>query len=416
MLGAIPQLGYREHRVRCFGDIFAHEVKHATARAHRLPRRRAVRGDVREIIAVKHIVCARRRHLHQTTIGRQGSRGDALAFLVDLHEHGEDEGREDHGSIVAVNPPRILKRRLKLKHRAVPSRKCHVKWRTIAILVAAEVAILGLAVFSVRGAPSGEVFAADGTGANFAAKTFAPIAAGNAPRVTIDDPNSGVTIGVSDDSLVYVKDDTSFSGATLRSPHDYPQLAVTRDLNGVHISRPAYHEGWAMFIGFSNSRQHFEVLVPAAATVVVDECDNAEVSDLKNGATIKALDGRIELTHVEGAIVAHTDDGHITADGVTSPSLDLSSNDGRIEIRNFTAVAGGKYNVATRDGRIDVGFTRGSDVTVDASTNDGTVRVDGVRQHSDDNVQQSIRIGSGGSAMRIHSDDGSITISTNGAN
>ncbi|MGC2242478.1 MAG: DUF4097 family beta strand repeat-containing protein [Candidatus Aquilonibacter sp.] len=292
-----------------------------------------------------------------------------------------------------------------------------MKWKPIAILVAAEVVILGLAAYSIRGAVAGDVFAGGDTGPDFAAKTFVPIAAGNAPRVTIDDPNSGVTIGVSDDGLVHVKDDTSFSGATLRSPHDYPQLTVTRDLNGVHIARPAYHEGWTMFIGFSNSRQHFEVQVPASATVVVDECDNAEVSDLKNGATIKALDGRIELTHVEGAIVAHTDDGHITIDGVTSPSLDLSSNDGRIEVRNFTTVAGGKYDVATRDGRIDLGFARGSDVTVDASTNDGTIRVDGIRQqHDDDSAQQSIRVGNGGSAMRVHSDDGSITITTNGVN
>ena len=289
-----------------------------------------------------------------------------------------------------------------------------MKWESIAILVAAEVAILGLAAYSIRGAASGGVFAAGGTGANFAAKTFAPISAGNAPRVTIDDPNSGVTIGVSNDGLVHVKDDTYFSGATLRSPHDYPQLNVTRDLNGVHITRPTYHEGWSMLIGFSNSRQHFEVQVPSAAAVIVDECDNAEVSDLKNGATIKALDGRVELTHIQGAIVAHTDDGHITADDITSPSLDLSSNDGRIEVRNFTAVAGGTYNVSTRDGRIDVGFARGSGVTIDASTNDGAVRVDGVRRHGSDSAQQSIRVGGGGSAMRVHSDDGSITITTNG--
>ena len=138
-----------------------------------------------------------------------------------------------------------------------------------------------------------------------------------------------------------------------------------------------------MFIGFSFSRQHFEVQVPANATVIVDACDNAEVSDLKNGATIKALDGRIELTHVEGAIVAHTDDGHIKADDITSPSLDLSSNDGWIEVRNFTAAAGGKYNFTTNDGHITVALGRGSDVTVDASTNDGSLRVDGVRQRSD---------------------------------
>jgi Putative adhesin len=284
----------------------------------------------------------------------------------------------------------------------------------IAVLVAAEVVILGLAAFSIRGAVSGNAFAGGpGSGANFAAKTFAPIAAGATPRVTIDDPNSGVTIGVSDDGLVHVKDDTSFSGLTLHGPNSYPQLSVTQDFNGVHISRPRYHEGWGMFIGFMNSRQHFEVQVPAAATVMVDECDNAEVSDLKNGATIKALDGRIELAHVAGAIVAHTDDGHIKVDDVTSSSLDLSSNDGWIEVRDLAAVAGGKYSFTTNDGHIVVALARGSDVTIDASTNDGSMRVDGVRQHSDDDrKQQTIRVGNGASTMSVHSDDGSITITT----
>jgi len=306
----------------------------------------------------------------------------------------------------------------------------------VALLVAVEAVILGLAVYTIRGAISGNVFAAGGSGAQFVAKSFAPIAAGSAPRVTIDDPNSGVTISASNDGLVHVKDDTYFSGATLRSPHGYPQLTVTRDSSGVHISRPAYHEGWSMFIGFSNSRQHFEVQVPPDSTVLVDACDNAEVSDLKNGATIKALDGRIELTHVEGAIAAHTDDGHVTADGVTSSSLDLSSNDGWIEIHNFTLTggtpyvrlqsgdghiaasglfpAGGKYDISTNDGHVNVALARGSDVTVDASTNDGSLHIDGVRQHGDDSAEQSIRVGGGSAAMRVHSDDGSVTIITNG--
>jgi hypothetical protein len=312
-----------------------------------------------------------------------------------------------------------------------------VRTSWIAMLVAAEIVILGLVAYSIRGAFSGSPFAGvgGGTGADFVPKTFAPIAAGSTPRVTIDDPDSGVTIGVSQDGLVHVKDDTSFSGWMFHT-RGYPQLTVTQDSNGVHISRPAHDEIWG--IGFSNSHQHFEVQVPANATVSVDECDNAEVSGLKNGATIKALDGRIELTNVAGTIVAHSDDGHIAADDVTSPSLDLSSNDGWIEVKNFTAAgsapfvqlrsddghiaasglfpAGGKYDVATSDGHINVAFAHGSDVTIDASTNDGSLHVDGVRQRSDDDsdgVRQSIRVGSGSSAMRVHSDDGSITITTN---
>jgi hypothetical protein len=304
----------------------------------------------------------------------------------------------------------------------------------IAMLVAAEVLILGIAGYSIRGAFSGSAFAAGGSGADFVARTFAPIAAGSAPHVTIDDPNSGVTIGASADGLVHVKDDTYFSGVMLGNRRgDYPQLTVTQDASGVHISRSAYHEDWVMF-GFSDSRQHFEVQVPADASIVVDECDNAEVSDVKNGIAIKALDGRIELTHVNGAIVAHTNDGHIKADEVTSPSLDLSSDDGWIEAHNVSATgstpyvrlhstdghidvrglfpAGGKYELATADGRINAAFAPGSDVTVDASTNDGSLRIDGVRQHSDDGAQETVRVGSGASPMHIHSDDGSITITT----
>jgi hypothetical protein len=309
----------------------------------------------------------------------------------------------------------------------------------IGVLLAAEVAILGLAAYSVRGAVFGDVFTGGGKGPDFVAKTFAPIAAGSAPRVTIDDPNSGVTIGVSADGLVHVKDGTYFSGFGLRTPGAYPQLTVTQDSDGVHISRPAFHGGWGLFIGFSNSRQHFEVQVPANATLIVDKCDNAEVSDLKNGATIKALDGRIELTRVEGAIVAHTDDGHIAADDVTSTSLDLSSNDGSIELHNFAGTGsapfvrlrsgdghvtanglfpgGGKYDVSTSDGHIDVAFARGSDVTIDASTGDGSLHVDGIRQRGeDDGAQQTVRVGNGGSAMHVHTDDGSITITTNATN
>jgi hypothetical protein len=305
----------------------------------------------------------------------------------------------------------------------------------IAMLVAVELLILGIAVYAVRGAAFGPTVIAAGGGGDFVAKTFTPIAAGSAPHVTIDDPNSGVTISASTDGLVHVQDDTYFHGMMLGNRNgNYPQLTVTQDASGVHISRPAYHEDWFMF-GFSNSRQHFEVQVPAEANVAVNQCDNAEVSDLKNGITIKALDGRIELTHVDGAVVAHTNDGHIKADEITSPSLDLSSDDGWIELNNFTATgsapyvrlhsndghiaangvfaANGKYDLTTSDGHINAALAHGSDVTVDASTNDGSLHVNGVRQDGDDSAQQTVRVGSGASTMHIHSNDGSITITTN---
>ena len=75
------------------------------------------------------------------------------------------------------------------------------------------------------------------TTANFTAAAVAPIAAGAAPHVVIDDAESRVGVGVSNDELVHVRDLTQMRGAVFSSGN-YPQLNVTRTSDGVRIERP----------------------------------------------------------------------------------------------------------------------------------------------------------------------------------
>jgi hypothetical protein len=313
----------------------------------------------------------------------------------------------------------------------------------IAMLLAAELLIAGIAVYSLRGghigSPGFAQFTSSGTGGDFVAKTIAPIAAGRAPNVTIDDPESGVEVTASTDGMVHVKDDTYFGGATIGNHNGYPQVRVTQDLGGVHISRPSYESSWGMFIGFSESRQHIEVQVPADATLVIGHCESAEITGLNHGANVTSQDGHIDLTDVKGTVVAHSDDGHITATRISTDSLNLSSNDGYVEALDLDLTgaapavtlhsnsghirasgrfpAGGTYNFTTSDGKMYVALEPPSDVTIDATTEDGAIRVDNERQRQFDQgdpANGTLRFGSGASAMHMHTSDGSIYITTNG--
>ena len=291
----------------------------------------------------------------------------------------------------------------------------------VAVLVAVELLIVIIGVNALRGRGMGMSysFPTGGRAISFTAKSIQPIAAGTAPRVTIDDPNSGIDVRVSYDGLVHVVDNTTFNGSAFgANGAGYPQLEVTHDGNDVSVSRRNVDIDW-----FSNatSRQRITVEVPAAARI---EITNAGAVDMRG------LNG--------GTIAAHCDDGDIEVSGITTPSLTLTSNDGHIEAMrlamtgaspqlklasddghvNFSGLfpAGGNYDISTNDGDIEARVAQGSDVTVNASTSDGDIRVDDSgRDSGDDGSSQTIRIGSGAAAMRVHSDDGSVAITTNGA-
>jgi DUF4097 and DUF4098 domain-containing protein YvlB len=256
---------------------------------------------------------------------------------------------------------------------------------------------------------------------------------------------------------VHVKDDTSIHGLNFSSDQSIPKLTATRTGDGVLVQRPDYNDHWMHFT-IGTTEQHIEVDVPAGSRVEIQRSSGATVAGLRAGISVRSQDGHIALTDVQGIVDAHSDDGYIeasnvrgdtltllTADGhvslkdVTTPNLTARSNDGRIDATNLSITggaqpqatlhsddgsvhvkgafaSGGNYEISSNDGRIELGLATSADLTVTASTGDGSIVVDGKTSASDDDAHhQVIKLGSGSGAMRVSSGDGSIHLTTNGA-
>jgi hypothetical protein len=294
------------------------------------------------------------------------------------------------------------------------------------MLVAAEILVVGMAIFAVgRGSAS---FAGPAGHVDFSAAAVVPLAAGSAPSVVIDDPNSRVAVSASSDQLVHVRDLTQLHGGIFSSGK-YPQLVVTRTADGVRIARPEAR--MSMFYLFGFSRQAIEVEVPPSARVEIARCSGADVDGVTGGVAVRSVDGHVTLNDLQGSVDARSDDGYVSATNVHGARLTVESMDGHLSFDNVAVAA---LTGTTRDGRIEANalsvtgdaalqtddgpvrlhLSPDADLTIDATTRDGSIRVDGNEVGSDDAAQHTIRIGSGTGHMKVETADGSIHIYTNG--
>lgn len=297
----------------------------------------------------------------------------------------------------------------------------------VAMLVAAEILIVGMALAAVGG--SRPTFASGMHQVDFTARTIAPVAAGANPHVVVDDANSRVNVGVSNDQLVHVRDLTQIRGAVFSSGA-YPQLRVERTADGVRIERD--HRGQLSIDVFGFSTRAIEVDVPSGSRLEIARCAGAGISGLSGGVSVHSLDGHISLGDLQGPIDARSDDGYISAsnvrgdrltvesmdghlafDNVTVESLQASTRDGRIEADGLNVT--GKASIETNDGSVHVRVVPSANLTIDASTRDGGISVDGNAIDNDDSAQRTVRLGTGTGQMELATDDGSIHIFTNGA-
>jgi hypothetical protein len=281
--------------------------------------------------------------------------------------------------------------------------------------------IVAIGIYSLNGGHYASVSFASPGHAVFAARPIAPMLAGATPRVTIDDPNSGVHVSVSHDGLVHVTDATEFHGSIFgANGQGYPQLSVSQDAGGVHISRPSYDIDW---MTDATSSQHIEIEVPAGATLTILHCDGATVGGLNGGdIAVQSDDGAIEVSDITtSSLQLNSNDGHIDAQSIVltggAPTASVHSDDGHVTVDGVFP-AGGKYDMTTNDGSVGVALGSGSDATIDASTDDGEVRVNGERRRDFDHgdpASGTLRVGGGSAAMQVHSNDGTVAITTNGA-
>jgi hypothetical protein len=319
----------------------------------------------------------------------------------------------------------------------------------VAMLLAAEVVIAGMAVYALGG---GGVPFATMHHADFAAASVEPIAAGETPAVAVDDADSRVNVGVSNDGLVHVRDLTQMRGAIF-STSSYPQLLVKKTADGVRIERPAGHHFSVELFGFST--EAIQVDVPSGSHVQIARCSGADVDGITGGVNVQSQDGHVTLSHLRGNVDASADDGYLSATNVQGDRLAMESNDGhltladvtvgslvarthegRIEATNLTMagarpdatlhsddgplrVAGafgsnGSYDLSTEDGSVNLRVPQSSDLAIEASTSDGRIDVDGSSLARDDSAPHTLRLGAGSGTMKLATADGSIHIYTNG--
>jgi Putative adhesin len=297
----------------------------------------------------------------------------------------------------------------------------------VAMLVAAEVLIVGMALYAIGG--HGRTFAAGMHRSDFNATSIAPLGAGLTPHVVVDDPDSRVQVDVSSDDLVHVRDLTQIHG-WLFSGGTYPKLAVARTSDGVRIERPRSPSGSLDVFGMST--QAIEIDLPQASQLEIARCSGADVRGVTGAVSVHSIDGHVTLTDLQGAVDVRSDDGYLDATNVRSDRLALDSSDGHIALQD---VAAGTLSATTHDGRIladdlsvgtsatlqtDDGSVRvrlapNANLTIDASTRDGRISVDGNSvDRSDDSSQRTIRLGTGSGQMKVATGDGSIRILTNG--
>lgn len=331
------------------------------------------------------------------------------------------------------------------------------RFALIAMLAAVEVVILGMATFVLSGHslwswPGNAGYSPAQTAAG--THPIAPLAAGNAPAVYIDDPQSRVMVSPSTDGLVHVQDRTHFSGLAwgVGGAH-IPPVTVTRTAAGVRIVRPSYHLGFFGFV--TNGDQRIDVQVPSGSSVQIAHCSGAGVNGITNGVSVTSIDGSIAIADSSGNVSAHSDDGRVELRRVRGSTLDISSDDGSLHLTDVAANAltartgdgsihaqgitlngsapratvhsgdgsvrvdgifpgSGTYEISSGDGSIGLALASGSNATIAAHTDDGSMTLDGQSFHDDGSNQQALRVGDGSSSLRVSSGDGSIHITTNG--
>ncbi|HZZ66076.1 MAG TPA: DUF4097 family beta strand repeat-containing protein, partial [Candidatus Baltobacteraceae bacterium] len=217
----------------------------------------------------------------------------------------------------------------------------------VAVLLAVEVFLAGAMLWSL----GGHNFSAQAAGmhrVDDGSHAFAPMYAGRAPHVILDDPDSGVTISNSTDGSVRVTDDSQMHGWFFGN-HSRPPLSVRAIPGGVAIERPGDGVHVAMF-GFDD--EHVTIAIPPQSALEVRRCSGARINGLRGSVRVNSVDGRITLQDVRAAsLFVRSADGSLHMNDVSAPSIDAATQDG--SIRAYGLQVGGG-TLATQDGSITV--------------------------------------------------------------
>lgn len=280
---------------------------------------------------------------------------------------------------------------------------------------------------------------------------LAPLAAGcainlDAERVTHTDEHR---FRVTERAVLVL---STFDGAVRVEAWDEPEVLVTirkraEDLetaraletrvlqegDRITVDVPAPQRRTTVGINVGRSAS-MEVRVPRGSDVQVRTGDGAiDITGIAGRVEARSGDGAIRGTALHGDVVVSTGDGSIGLDDTTG-RLDLHSGDGSItahgtfelvkartgdgsvsiRVRPGSRIAG-DWEITTGDGSVSLELPAGLDAELDAYTGDGRVSVDGLGVDQPARSERNLRarLGAGGSALKVRTGDGSITLRGN---
>lgn len=205
-----------------------------------------------------------------------------------------------------------------------------------------------------------------------------------------------------------------------------------QDGNKITIEAPSPTE--RRTVNFNNGHSvNFTVMVPRRVTLEARTGDGSiTIDDLQGAVDLNSGDGRIIASRLDGQLKAHTGDGTIRIEQLAG-KVEADSGDGSIEIAgrlDELAVRTGDgpvrieasngsamkndWRITTGDGRVALRLPSDFNASIDASTGDGTVHVDGIDtpRTGDEAERRRVvgQLGTGGATLHIRSGDGSIDV------
>ncbi|PSQ94631.1 MAG: hypothetical protein BRD51_06965 [Bacteroidetes bacterium SW_11_64_17] len=129
---------------------------------------------------------------------------------------------------------------------------------------------------------------------------------------------------------------------------------------------------------------------------------------------IDRLSGSVEIDGVEGALTIDHDHGAVDVEEATAP-VEVTIKNGDVRVGFQSVPAEGPLRLQTSNGDVDVGLPPDASVQVDARTNVGTIRTQGLSFSSEQfapvnaGARYTAQLGKGGPTLEVRTENGSIT-------
>jgi Putative adhesin len=194
---------------------------------------------------------------------------------------------------------------------------------------------------------------------------------------------------------------------------------------------------------FGSETLTLHIAAPANTRISVSDAGAITLAGFRAATSLDSRSGAVDVRDFRGDLTATTSQGRVDVSDADCSTLHVSSSDGRVVLRRVNAAqidassSNGRLEgsglqlrdgtIATSNGRVSLGFTRGTDATVTAGTSNGRVNVSGleampakyVRHGGDDSDDDSsaaktVRIGTGSGKLDVHTSNGSIDLNQEG--